>query len=495
MTACGQASQRSVKVGQRSFAELFSGATEALSLDSYQRPYVWGREKVEQLLEDLRDHQSKPESPDYYMGTILLHAAAGEGAAQARMFVIDGQQRLTALCILHYLLTGGLPANCELSYRNPLSIKNIRLARDLMQQPQLSAAIFDRICFTVITVDSEDLAFTFFDTQNNRGVPLNATDLLKAFHLRAIAKADHAIALEKACAGRWERMQKMPAVLGGHSDFAPALFGLLLWRARCWTGNVADGRRLEDLRDLLIDEFQTRSIAMPSADTVPLYASMSNRRATALKLLPHDEYYLESASIRLGGRAVDLPFAIRQPLPRGVGFFLYADKYAEVATAMLREDQGDPQMRAFKMFHDEVVAGGSDYLRQAFLLASLMYLDQFGPDQLLMFALRLEHLLGAIRVEWQSVKAETAVNFFKREPRNLLDVIGGAFRPEEVIKYLQERAKSHADQAFDDNSDHEGGVRGRYQQRVLRYFDRTGTLAGKRTWITDAFVRGKVGAS
>ena len=101
--------------------------------------------------------------------------------------VIDGQQRLTALSVLQHELAGSLPAHCELTYRNPVSIRNVKETQARLKGGCGLTSILDRICFTVITVSSEDLAFTFFDTQNNRGVPLNATDLLKAYHLRAIS--------------------------------------------------------------------------------------------------------------------------------------------------------------------------------------------------------------------------------------------------------------------------------------------------------------------
>ena len=95
--------QQSVGVKVRSFTEL-TGLSHTLELDSYQRPYVWTQEKVEQLIEDLLEHQKQrqekkadqPDTPDYYMGTLLLHNKDKD----EKLFVSDGQQRLTTLCIL-----------------------------------------------------------------------------------------------------------------------------------------------------------------------------------------------------------------------------------------------------------------------------------------------------------------------------------------------------------------------------------------------------------
>ena len=68
----GPSNQSDVGVSLRGFSELFATAIYDVALDSYQRPYVWTPEKIEQLIEDLREHQA---------------------------YVIGGQQRLAALCI------------------------------------------------------------------------------------------------------------------------------------------------------------------------------------------------------------------------------------------------------------------------------------------------------------------------------------------------------------------------------------------------------------
>ncbi|WP_228300155.1 DUF262 domain-containing protein, partial [Klebsiella pneumoniae] len=119
----------------------------------------------------------------YYLGTLLLHR---NDEKKAR-YVIDGQQRLSTLAVLYHTLHNELPKGLEFHYRSPISARNLRVARKLMSEHRESAlepSIVEQLCFTVITVEREDLAFTFFDTQNFRGVPLKATALLKAYHLR-----------------------------------------------------------------------------------------------------------------------------------------------------------------------------------------------------------------------------------------------------------------------------------------------------------------------
>lgn len=475
------ASDHSVEVKVKTFNQLFENAKLPLALDSYQRAYVWGSDKAIQLLRDLRDFTTN-DTPglDYYMGAILLHRDQEKGS----LFVIDGQQRLTTLCLLHRVLRLALPPMCSLSYRNPESWRNIkRNAECLNLAPSSlpSAAIFDRICFTVITVDSEDLAFTFFDTQNNRGVPLNATDLLKAYHLRAIGgQDDSCLALQESCAARWEGLQNAPRILGQGNDFAPSLFQYFLWRSRCWTG-----RRVEALasQDDLIREFQEHSVESKSPDTFPLYTSRGNRRAASLTLVPRDGYRLRGEEISLSGDPAELPFAIRQPVSAGVGFFLYAEKYAALARQLLAPDNTDPEVRAFQEFHNSVIEPISVYLRELFLLACLMFVDQFGYRKLFEFALWLDHALGAIRIEKAYVFAPAPLNFLRDNPHNLLDIIAGAFRAEDPISLLKRMPRPrdiYATRIVQGN-----GVQARYQQSVLAYYGKSETLNGRDAWIEE----------
>jgi hypothetical protein len=488
----GAAQQACVSVSKQGFSELFDTAPYHLALDSYQRPYVWTADKIDQLVEDLREHQAIADATlAYYMGAILLHI----DHQKQRLYVIDGQQRLTALCILQHEITGSLPTHCELTYRNPVSIRNVKETQARLNGGCGLTAILDRICFTVITVSSEDLAFTFFDTQNNRGVPLNATDLLKAYHLRAIsASAAGRNGLQSSCAQRWERLQNTPAGLGNGADFAPVLFHQLLWRARRWTGQKLDSRRPRESHDELIAEFQMRSIPSHSADTVALYATAANRGASALILLPEGGYQQTAVVSCPVNQAADFPFAIRQPISRGIGFFLYADKYADLYRQLFNPDQADQQIRAFNGFYRAVIQEVSQYLRELFRLVSVMYVDQFGPTDLLPFVLWLDHALGAIRIEKQSVRAEAPVNFLCDSQMNLLDVIAAAFRAEEVLDYLKTDARSRADAIYDKEAIGKRGVQLRYKQAVLRYYNQpvTASLKGKSRWITDAFLAEKV---
>lgn len=477
-----------VRVNVRSFSELFDKSKHPFAVDTYQRGFIWNNEKIRQLADDLTDYQKAPDpKPPYYMGTILIHFHA----QKQKRFIIDGQQRLTALCVLYQQLKGCLPNKCALTY-SPQSARRIRCAagifRGHLNLP--NDDIFQHIFFTVISVDRVDLAFTFFDTQNNRGVPLHATDLLKAYHLRAINGATTAQkeALQTMCARRWEGIQQGAPVMSHDQEFAPSLFTKFLWRARYWTG----GRVVYGRHDALMEEFQKQTWAPEGGHaTIPLYRSRNNRLGTALTLTRDGHGEIHTNRISLSPNAEDFPFAIRQPIHKGIGFFLYADKYSALLRRLVHVPTESFEVLRYRGVYEKLLMANSIYLREVFLLSSLMYFDQFESEKLWEFSLWLEHALGAIRLDKQQIKYETAQNFVKQDPNNpgnlnLLDVISTGFRPEQVIGHLKmHRARS---EIYARESIKVGeGVQGRYKLAVLAYFEQTKhtSLSGKNKWIVD----------
>lgn len=472
--------QEIVDVGVRSFDELFDPSLMSLGVDTYQRGFVWSDEKIQQLIDDLVAYQAEPgPKPSYYMGTLLFH----QNDEKQRRFVIDGQQRLTALSVLYQILNGSLPEKFALTY-SPKSARRIlaasKIFKETLRKP--TAAIFGEIVFTTIQVESVDLAFTFFDTQNNRGVPLHATDLLKAYHLRAVdGVGTQKEALQSLCARRWEGIQQGKPVMSHDQEFAPSLFSKFLWRSRYWTG----GRVVYGGHDALMDEFQKRACPRQGdSDTIPLYRSRHNRLGTALTLNPAGHGEIHTNRISLSPKAEDLPFAIRQPIHEGIGFFLYADKYAALLRRLVSDATESSETRGFRHVYSKLMMANSHFLREIFLLASLMYADQFDDEKLWEFSLWMEHALGAIRLEKQQVRYEAAQNFFKHDELNLLDVIAHGYRPEEAIRHLQTyhlKRDTYADEKIESGK----GVQGTYKQAVLEYYGRgpEESLAGKPSWI------------
>lgn len=89
----------------------------AYVIPSYQRPFSWKSEQIEQLFNDIKD-----EEPGYYAGNILV---TGEGSL---LSVIDGQQRLTTISL--FLLSIGMKLKSEY----PVDEMAFRLRYDIERQ-------------------------------------------------------------------------------------------------------------------------------------------------------------------------------------------------------------------------------------------------------------------------------------------------------------------------------------------------------------------------
>lgn len=487
---------QNVEVSVFSFQEFFTQkAIYPVGIDSYQRPYVWGSNKILELIVDLREYLENPNGLQYYMGNILLH----QHNEKQKLFIIDGQQRLTTLCTLYYVLNEDLLPNGKmaLEYHSPISAKNIVNAKAIFQEIKTewqnkADFLFNNLQFTFITTLSEDLAFTFFDTQNNRGVKLKPTDLLKAYHLRAIGNAAY-LNIQTNCATRWEKIQGSKTLFGEKRDFIAELFHQFIWRSRCWNGQKVIYREQDE--DIL-NEFQKKTIKHTQPDTVPLYPNTNNTLATALQLKSQHQFTLYPAAMEMSSTSAYLPFTLRQPVSEGLGFFLFAEKYADlVKIIFFNQEDTNAEIVAVRTFYNQVLQHISLYLKELHLLAIVMYFDKFGSNRLLEFTLWFDHVLGALRLEKHYIFKEASLKFIKETDNNIFDVISQSFRPEEVITFLRElkyvSQNLDIEKIYSRTDLPDNGVRGDYKSNLYKYYNKT-SLSSKSSWITQNFINSKL---
>lgn len=480
-----------VKVKVCSFNDFFAKeAIYPVGIDTYQRPYIWGSEKVQELIDDLSEYLSNSNGLPYYMGNILLH----KNDKSKKLYIIDGQQRITTLCILYFILNGKLIDNNKMSmeYHSPLSAQNIKKAQELFISSKKiwnkhKEYLFSNIHFTFIITLSEDLAFTFFDTQNNRGVKLNPTDLLKAYHLRAIGNAEH-FSIQKYCAIKWEKLQLYDNIFRQKNDFVAELFHQFLWRSRMWSGQKVIYK--EDDSDL-IKEFQHKTLKSEKIDIIPLYPNSNNTLGKLLQINVNQGYTIYPNKIESSNNNANLPFTLRQPIYKGLGFFLYSEKYADlVHLHLFNNETKDIEIKAFLSLYSEVWNNISLYLKELFVLAIVMYYDKFASERLFEFTLWLDHVLGSIRLEKQYIFKEAPMKFLKDSDNNILDIISQAFRTDEVISFLK-NIQSATKIYTKDLTIVGKGVQGIYKQNVLNYYDKT-DFHKKEYWISPEFIDKKV---
>ena len=208
------------------------------SVDYFQREYKWEQINIEQLVSDLvgafmENYHEGDTIKDvahygtYYMGSIVLSERGGTNS------IIDGQQRITSLTLLLiylYHATGKTMSEqiANMIYSDSYGEKSFNIdvpeRRECLQAlyengeyavkdtddestkhmaerytdicncfpsddfkgDMLKAFVYwvrENLILVKITALSEENAYTIFETMNDRGVPLTASDMLKGFIL------------------------------------------------------------------------------------------------------------------------------------------------------------------------------------------------------------------------------------------------------------------------------------------------------------------------
>lgn len=218
-----------------------------LDIPYYQRPYTWSEGTVVTLLNDMKNALDS-KILECRLGNIILHQNKENNDL---CDIVDGQQRLTTLALLLHNLTDDNRLSNLLTITRqytPEEAKHIRTINALITdflspdtKKQFKEALIDHSLHTqftmftmvVFAVDEISEAFQLFDSQNSRGKKLDPTDLLKAYHLRAIPDSeeeiDEAISL-------W-RKQPIEDIQYLYSDY---LFPIWNWTHKNYTIPFSD---------------------------------------------------------------------------------------------------------------------------------------------------------------------------------------------------------------------------------------------------------------
>jgi hypothetical protein len=243
---------------EQSLAKIFSD-DYVFTIPGYQRPYAWGQDQAQELLDDLigalvTAPAQLGEAAPYFLGSIVL--IKGEASSEAT--VVDGQQRLTTLTLLlsairatvqdpavqigitkriyeqgdvvsatqaRYRLSlrdrdrdffrgyvqheNGLQSLMQLSTLLPDAQARLRANAQLfmdglakLQQAELVRLvqfIITRCYLVTVATPDLDSAYRIFGVLNSRGLDLSATDILKAEIIGGIEPS-----LREAYTKKWE---------------------------------------------------------------------------------------------------------------------------------------------------------------------------------------------------------------------------------------------------------------------------------------------------
>ncbi|MFI8379505.1 DUF262 domain-containing protein [Leeuwenhoekiella sp. NPDC079379] len=475
---------QSIQVGTCLVKDFFK-IKVSVSLPDYQRPYVWDSDKLDQLYQDFEDHFFdnniyNNNAALYYLGSVLLFENE-DGTLE----IIDGQQRITSLLITDYAWNTEekfLQQNqWNLEYKSLISSANLEqnykyiksTSRRIKEHIQ---EIFSKLVFTVIITNSEDEAFTFFDSQNSRGVTLSPVDFLKSYHLRELKGKEN---LQEIFARKWDS--------NNTGQFLNDLFNLVLWRGRQWRGKNLN----YEFKDAILDTFQKQTIKEKDQDTVNLYPNAFNTLSSSLTFCDMQGVVVKPNYLNLQTKADQYPFALRQPIQKGVGFFLYTEKYYAIYQILFVEKR----YPHFTYLYDTLYKGVSYYFRSFFRLAIIFYYDKFKDDKLTDFGLWLDYLLGSYRIEQKSIVAQTVLKILKDKDQNLLDVIEMCYRPEDVFTFIKHITLKDSYSKRAKELGGENGVRRRYLQNNLDFFHKqtkgVKELNNKKNWINEYIINNK----
>ncbi|MCS4300612.1 DUF262 domain-containing protein [Chryseobacterium sp. BIGb0232] len=424
------------EVGTICIYDLFESDTK-LIIPDYQRPYVWNKEHITELLNDWNDHFFKDnkfndDAIEYFMGSVMIHKNDG------KYEVIDGQQRLTTLLIMDYVwnennsvLSRG---NFDFNYKSKVSSNHIKENRNLLKSIRGGLIsknfnkIIQKLVFSFIITENEDNAFVFFDSQNNRGVPLDEVDFFKSYHLRELNNYEEYL---RFFAKKFDRINSLNnAKIHNEPNLKSLneLFIKQLWRIRFWSKN----KLWFASRKSLLDTFQKNTVVFETVDDIKLYPSFNNTLGSSLKFNKQMQPELNSRIRLYGSESIDIPFTINQPIQKGIGFFLFTEKYTALFNYIFREKKVEEINPITSLIYELY----NDYFINLYQMAVVMYYDKFGEQQIEPFTKWFEHFMGAFRMNRSSIVEQSPIVLL-RVYGNILQLIQQSYLTSEVLSALK----------------------------------------------------------
>ena len=400
-----------------------------LMIPEYQRPYKWQAKHVNQLIDDIFNHRTKP---CYRLGTVVLHQdkeSVNENKKQT-LNIVDGQQRLLSLTLLCTILDGAEKAISstllEHKFESSVSIDNLKNNAQIIservasltapEKQELLNFVLNKCELIQVTLDDLSEAFQFFDSQNARGKALAPHDLLKAYHLREMMDATtqterlHHVSL-------WEQ--------GVNPDDDSAnlhtIMGEFLFRMRRWIdgdyGITFSRHNIDVFKGINLDNTQYAYVdAMLALD----YAV---------------ETFNDDPARKWDKQTKSYPFQVEQVMINGKRFFEYIQHYMAIHTSLFVGKEA----KLASFFNNYTRYSGShrkgdSYVRNLFLCTVMYYYDKFGDVELKKAAQICYRWAYYLRLELQRIGMESVDNHAKSRS-GLFRAIRKAVHPQQVLNF------------------------------------------------------------
>lgn len=486
-----------IKLDNPTYTELFEKELEKYTLvvPPYQRPYVWTPQKAETLLNDWKEYLQSVQYAngiDYYMGTIIVH----KDVENQELNIVDGQQRLTTLLIIDYAINGKSSAmfrykkQIEINVNNQKSKMNIQTIANMAIKSCMEGeryelirqkCIFQHLRFTVIMTENEDDAFTFFDSQNNRGVQPSAVDVLKAIHLRSIHSDEK---LQKSSACLWEETQNVESNIFRNSSekYLNDLIENALWRLRTWKGSsFCYEASYEDVMHEFADKLRYTGRNSIRVYSVP----------TSYELLIGSDMKAKEKRSLNTNIGKEIPLTIRQPLTKGICFFSYIKTYHHIAMELFQKENNDIEIKNMRNLYEKlyVETGCTTYMSDYFIMLMIFYFDKFGSECLYCFALCVDYIIGQWRTDNYFFRKEAMMNITQKN--NIIDKIQICYEPKDIIMDLLEIQIERKHEVSPDNSPIQKYIKANYDYFKQIESETDDFASCKKEWIKNIIENGK----
>lgn len=387
-----------------------------LCIPEYQRPYVWKEKQINRLLDDFIEYQNDPQTnkPLFYIGSIIVQQ---EGE---KLNIIDGQQRITTLLLMNSVINSQFHSGIH--YSSSLSINNIKKnfaylksvqAKDVFDYAKtdvLDAIDLNKINVTLVVTATEDLAYTFFETQNTGGVRLSGSDIIKAHHLRAIISKK----LINYQAKKWESIESIKV-----EGIIQNLTKIRFWDNRNWR-RFPFYRDDKGIKEVLIDEF-TEKTKHDKEDISFYYSAVKNIDGRSFQI--HESHIKQ----------------LKQPLSDGNNTLDYINDYVNLYDILFNKNKKDHRISdAFYEFNEILLHGNSGtlFLKELLETAIIAYVSRFGFHRLFEASLWLYRCIYSLRVSSnRNVREDSIFKFVYSN--QFIDNILEVYTIDELLKYLE----------------------------------------------------------
>ncbi len=258
-----------MKLDKKSLKNILVAEDDAYyQIPIYQRPYQWGKEQCEELLNDLFENYKDYRKDDYFCGSLVL-IQSDEG--NKTYDIVDGQQRLSTFILLAKVLAtlyserltekskgylqeswsdrhedgekkkrkrldfdlvgssakkdfqdalnffddlyaskgenskSNAPSKGKNSYlKNAICLKNYLEQKEIEDINDFIQWLYLKVNFITIICSDTDMALRIFNVLNARGLPLHATDIFKGELLKKLTKEKE----QEELATRWENLRQ-----------------------------------------------------------------------------------------------------------------------------------------------------------------------------------------------------------------------------------------------------------------------------------------------